>query len=110
MTFTATKSMAGAAAEGSTVTYTMVLTNTGTGTQADNATDEYTETLPVQLTYVSAIATGGTVSHVGNLVKWNGALAGGAAVTITVTATINVGTTGQTVNSLGTVHYDPNHS
>ena len=109
--FTATKNVAGAPYHVSaTVTYTMVLTNTGTGTQPDNATDEYTDSLPGQLTYVSAVATSGTVTHSGNLVKWNGALLGGAAVTITVTATINAGTVGQTVDSQGTVHFDPNHS
>ena len=47
---------------GGTVTYTVTLTNTGTGAQADNAGNEFTDTLPAALTLVSATATSGTAA------------------------------------------------
>ena len=48
---------------GGTITYTIVLTNNGTGVQGDNAGNEFTDTLPAGLTLVSANATSGTRQH-----------------------------------------------
>ncbi len=93
---------------GSTLTYTVVLSNTGTGAQGDNAGDEFTDTLPAGLTLVSASATSGTAATAGNTVTWNGTIPAAGSVTITITATINAGTTGQTINNQGTVSYDSN--
>ena len=69
--------MTGTFQVGGTVTYTVVLTNNGTGNQADNAGNEFTDVLPAGLTLVSATATSGTaVATVGtNTVTWNGSLA-----------------------------------
>ncbi len=108
---TATKTVAGTFNVGQTVTYTVVLTNTGTIGQADNPGNELTDILPAGVTLVSASATSGTaVATVGtNTVTWNGVLAPlGGTATITITATINAGTQGQTVTSQGTVSYDAN--
>ncbi len=104
-----TKTVAGTFSPGGTITYTVVLTNTGTVAQGDNPGDEFTDVLPSELTLVSAGATSGTaVATVAtNTVTWNGTLAaGGGAVTITITATINPGTEGATISNQGTIAFD----
>lgn len=107
---TATKTVTGTYFVGNTVTYTVTLANAGPGVQADNAGDEYVDVLPSQLTLVSATSTRGVTTTTGNTAKWNGALEAGASVTITITATINAGTVGQTVTSQGTFNYDADHN
>jgi uncharacterized repeat protein (TIGR01451 family) len=88
----------------------VTLTNNGTDLQLDNAGDELTDVLPAQLTLVSAIASAGTAGTAGNTVTWNGTLAPlGGTVTITITATINAGTEGQTVSNQGSTSYDANN-
>jgi uncharacterized repeat protein (TIGR01451 family) len=107
---TATKTVSGSFKVGGTVTYTVTITNNGTGNQADNAGHEFTDTLPASLTLVSAVATSGTAATAGNTVNWDGALAPlGGSVTITITATINSGTQGTTISNQGTVSYDANN-
>ncbi len=104
---TATKTVAGTFRVGGTVTYTVTLTNTGSGNQADNAGNEFTDVLPAGLTLVSATATSGTAATSGNTATWNGSLAPlGGSVTITITATVNAGTQGTTISNQGTVSYD----
>lgn len=103
---TATKTVAGSFVPGGAITYTITLTNTGTAATGDNAGDEFTDVLPGQLTLVSASATSGTaLADVGTrTVTWNGALAAGASVTITINATIN--NTLGTVSNQGTATFD----
>ncbi len=91
---------------GSNITYTIVLTNNGTGAQADNPGNELTDTLPASLALVSATATSGTPTTTGNTVNWNGAIPAGGSVTITITATILPAAAGQTVSNQGTISYD----
>jgi len=102
-----TKTAAGTFTPSSTVTYTIVLTNSGSGAQADNPGNELIDVLPAQLTLVSATATSGTaVATVGtNTVTWNGAIPAAGTVTITITATINAGATGS-ISNQGTISYD----
>jgi fimbrial isopeptide formation D2 family protein len=91
------------------VTYTLTLANSGTATQADNSGHELVDTLPASLTLVSASATSGTVTTdlPGNGVSWDGSIASGASVTITVNATINPTVAlGTTVSNQATVSYD----
>jgi uncharacterized repeat protein (TIGR01451 family) len=106
---TATKTASGSV-EGGPITYTVVLTNNGTGAQGDNTGDEFTDVLPSTLTLVSATATSGTplATVATNTVTWNGAIPAGGSVTITIHATINSGTAGQTISNQGTVSYDSN--
>ena len=103
---TATKTVSGTAVEGGTITYTVVLSNTGNGVQGDNAGDELTDTLPAGLTLVSANATSGTAATAGNTVTWNGSIPAAGSVTITITATVNAGTAGQTITNQGSFSFD----
>jgi len=107
---TASKSVNGGSPrpEGTVVTYTIVLTNSGTLTQPDNSGNEFTDVLPSSLTLITATATSGTaVATIGtNTVTWNGAIPGGGSVTITIQATIHNGTVGTTITNSGTVSYD----
>ncbi|WP_257385976.1 beta strand repeat-containing protein [Tahibacter caeni] len=107
-TLSATKTVAAAGGSytpGSTITYNIVITNSGTGTQADNTGDEFTDTLPAGLTLVSANATSGTASTAGSVVHWNGAIPAGGTVTLTITATINLSASGP-ISNQGTVFFD----
>ncbi|MEA2236968.1 MAG: uncharacterized protein QOC81_1692 [Thermoanaerobaculia bacterium] len=98
----------GAHFEGSVVTYTIVLTNSGTLAQPDNPGNELTDVLPSSLTLVSASATTGTAAaNIGtNTVTWNGTVAGGSSVTITIQATVKSGTLGATISNQASVSYD----
>jgi uncharacterized repeat protein (TIGR01451 family)/fimbrial isopeptide formation D2 family protein len=96
---------------GSTVTYTIVLNNTGTGAQGDNPGHELTDVLPPQLTLVDASAPSGTaVATVAtNTVTWDGSIAAGGSVTITIHATLNTGVpAGTTVTNQAAFIYDAN--
>jgi uncharacterized repeat protein (TIGR01451 family) len=103
-----TKTAAGTFTIGSTVTYTITLTNSGGGAQADNPGNELTDVLPAQLALVSATASSGTaVSNTGsNTVTWNGGIPAGGSVTITITATILPTAGGTTVSNQGSISYD----
>jgi uncharacterized repeat protein (TIGR01451 family) len=106
---TGTKTVsAGPYTVGGTITYTVTLTNSGTGAQADNPGNEFTDVLPATLALVSATATSGTaVATTGtNTVTWNGAIPASGSVTITITATILPAATGQTVSNQGTIAFD----
>ena len=105
----ATKAVSGTGAPGATLTYTIVLHNTGTGAQFDNPGDELVDVLPSTLTLVSATASSGTaVATVAtNTVTWNGSVPAGGSVTVTITATISASATvGQVVSNQATVSYD----
>jgi uncharacterized repeat protein (TIGR01451 family) len=109
VTITATKTAAGSHQPGSTITYTIVMTNSGLGTQPDNAGNELTDILPPQLHLVSASATSGAAlaTLATNTVTWNGSLAAGTSVTITILATIDPTITpGTTVTNQGTTSFD----
>ncbi|QBB70963.1 DUF11 domain-containing protein [Pseudolysobacter antarcticus] len=103
-----TKTVSGTYVVGNTVTYTVVLTNSGAGPQADNPGNEFSDVLPATLQLVSATATSGTaVGNVGtNTVTWNGALAASSSVTITINGTILPSAAGQNVSNQGTISYD----
>jgi uncharacterized repeat protein (TIGR01451 family) len=107
---TGTKTESGPAIEGQNISYTVTLTNSGTGAQADNPGDEFSDVLPSTLTLVSASASSGTaVANVGtNTVTWNGSIAPSASVTIGIVATVNAGTGGQAISNQGTISYDSN--
>jgi uncharacterized repeat protein (TIGR01451 family) len=104
-----TKTAGGAFTVSSTIVYTIILANSGTGAQADNPGDEFTDVLPATLALVSASATSGTaVANTGtNTVTWNGALgASGGSVTMTISATILASAAGTTASNQGTIASD----
>ena len=106
---TATKTVSGPFTPGSTVTYTITLSNASVLAQSDNPGNELTDVLPAALTLVSASATSGTtVATVAtNTVTWNGAIPGGGSVTVVITATLAAtATPGQVVTNQGTAAYD----
>jgi uncharacterized repeat protein (TIGR01451 family) len=107
---TATKTANGSLVEGTTLTYTVVISNAGSGVQGDNPGDEFTDVLPASLTLVSATATSGAaLATIGtNTVTWNGSIPSGGDVTITITAQIEAGTQGATVSNQGTLAFDGN--
>ena len=105
----ATKVASGRLTPDSIVTYTIVLQNTGTSAQFDNAGNELVDVLPAPLVLVSAAATSGTaVATIGtNTVTWNGSIPASGSVTVTVTATIPASATvGATVSNQATISYD----
>jgi fimbrial isopeptide formation D2 family protein len=109
---TATKTASGNFVPGGAITYTVTLTNSGTGAQPDDpASNEFTDTLPAGLTLTGASAVGnpgpnGITTAVPPTVTWNGTIPAGGTVTITINATVNQGTAGQTISNQGTVNFD----
>ncbi|MEO6192547.1 MAG: DUF11 domain-containing protein, partial [Thermoanaerobaculia bacterium] len=104
-----TKTAAGPFTPGSALVYTVVLTNSGTGTQGDNPGDELTDVLPAGLTLVSATATSGVALATvpTRTVTWNGSIPAGGSVTITINATIDANVApGTTLSNQGTFNYD----
>ena len=84
---------AATAHEGDTLTYDMTVGNTGT---ADATGVTATESLPAGVTFVSATPSTGTFDSTSGL--WTvGTVAVGTTETLTVTASVNVGTEGSTV-------------
>jgi len=104
---TASKGVATTGVLGSSVTYTIVITNGMTHVQGDNPGNEFTDVLPSQLTLVSATASSGTsVATVAtNTVTWNGSIPIAGSVTITIVATINTNASG-VVSNQGTASID----
>src|SRR5262245_1926992 len=105
----ATKSVTPREHRGGLVTYTLVVTNTGTAEQEDNPGAELTDVLPAELQLVSATATGGgaLATQQTNTVTWNGSLAPGASVTITIQAALKVGpAAGKTVSNQARLAFD----
>ncbi len=101
--------VSGTFVRGSTVTYTVVVGNSGPGAQNDNPGDEFTDVLPAGVTLVSANATSGTAlaTVATNTVTWNGSIPSTGSVTITITATVDAAdATGATISNQGTISFD----
>ena len=103
-----TKTVSGTFDPASTVTYTVVLSNSGPAAQLDNPGNEFTDVLPSGLSLVSASASSGSaVATVGtNTATWNGTIASSGWVTITIQATINNAAAGTTITNQGSIAYD----
>ncbi len=103
----ARQTVSGAFVPNGPVTYTIVITNSGTGPQADNSGHEFSETFPSSLHVTGVSAPSGTAAFNGNDVTWDGALAAAGTVAITVHATIDSATTdGQAISAQGDLSYD----
>ena len=104
-----TKEAGGDLRRGGTVLYTVVLTNLGPGLQLDNPEDEFVDVLPPELLLLFATADAGTATADPgtNTVTWNGEIAAGDTVAITIEATIPEDTPLDTaIANQGTIHYD----
>jgi len=105
----ASKTVAGAEYPGGLVTYTVVLTNSSAYDQGDYPGPELTDVLPAQVALVSASASSGSAvaTPATNTVTWDGAIAAGGSVTITIQATVAPATpSGTVVANQGTATYD----
>jgi uncharacterized repeat protein (TIGR01451 family) len=105
-----TKTVTGTLTPGGALSYRIVLSNSGGGAQPDAAgSDEMTDALPASLSLVSASATTGTATATPatGTVVWNGAIASGGSVTITILAAVKATTAAETVvSNQATVRYD----
>jgi uncharacterized repeat protein (TIGR01451 family) len=92
---------------GGSVVYQVVITNVGTAGQPDDpAAAELTDTLPAGLTLNGVTASSGTATISGNTVRFDGAIAAGDSVTLTIDAVIDGGTAGSEIVNQGTVFFD----
>ncbi len=109
-TVTGTKTASGSSfAPGSTITYSIVLSNAGPAAQSNNPGDELVDVLPSQLTLLSATASSGTaVANTGtNTVTWNGSIPAAGSVTITIQALIEANVpVGTSITNQATFYYD----
>lgn len=105
-----TKTVSGTLTPGGSLSYTIVLSNSGGGAQPDVAgSDELTDVLPSSLNLVSASATAGTATATPatGTVVWNGPVGSGGTVTVTILATVKATTAAETVvSNQATVRYD----
>jgi uncharacterized repeat protein (TIGR01451 family) len=91
---------------GGSVIYAIVLTNSGLGDQLDNPGDEFIDILPAGLTITNTSASSGIVVVTGaSSVSWNGAIAAGTSVTLTVEAGIASDATGL-ISNQGQINFD----
>jgi len=104
------KSVSGTLMPGSVVTYNIVLLNSGAFDQQNNPGHELVDVLPPELALLSATASSGNViAYVAtNTVQWDGVVAAGGTVSISISAQILAGTEGKTISNQGTIYYDPN--
>jgi uncharacterized repeat protein (TIGR01451 family) len=104
------KTVSGTLTPGGSLSYSIVLSNSGVGAQPDVAgSDELTDVLPSSLTLVSASANAGTATATPatGTVVWNGSIASGGSVTVTIQATVKPTTVAETtVSNQATLRYD----
>ena len=93
---------------GSSLVYTITLTNSGNAATTDNPGNEMTDVLPSTLVLQSATATSGTATATlgTNTVTWNGAIPAGGSVTVTIQAWILPAAANLTVSNQATFAYD----
>ncbi len=107
-TLAATKTASGSFTPGSTVTYTIVVSNSSANAQFDNPGDEFVDVLPAGLVLKGAAASAGAAvaDTASGTVRWNGSVPGNGSVTITISAWIMANAAGQNVSNQGTLYFD----
>jgi uncharacterized repeat protein (TIGR01451 family) len=97
----------GPAFPGESIEWTITLKNNGPETQLDNPGDEFIDDLPSAIDLLSATATSGSVTKVGNSVHWSGSIAPGKTVTISMVSIIRSSTSlGSIITNVATVLFD----
>ena len=104
----ATMTVTGVFTERSEVVYAAIVTNVGPRAQRDNPGDEFADRLPADLDTIDVTASSGqaNLDHATNGITWNGSIASGASVRLTIRATIKSGTAFRSVSNQGTVRFD----
>jgi uncharacterized repeat protein (TIGR01451 family) len=94
---------------GETIRYDIALRNGESFVLGDNAGNEFTDSIPLNTTYVTDSATGGlgTVAYNATLnrIEWNGVIAAGGTVDISFEVRVNDGTADNTLISNQGIHY-----
>ena len=98
---------------GDVLTYTVTLTNElNDFAQADNATNEFEDTLSSHVTFESgsATATSGSIVHNSGTLEWDGSIPASGLVTIEYKVRVNDDVCGEggTISNQGTIFMDPN--
>lgn len=112
---TVEKTVAGDFVEGGTVVYTIVVENNGNivssggGLLVNGPGNELLDVLPAGLTAASVSASAGVATLAGNTAAWSGSLLPGGSVTITIEATIDAGTAGQSLSNSAILPVVYNH-
>ncbi|WP_437562042.1 hypothetical protein [Sorangium sp. So ce542] len=93
---------------GDDVSYTLIINNTGGRVQPDNPGFEFVDVLPPELLLEGAIAEEGAVTSdpATNTIGWDGAIAPGAWMLISIEATLRPLTEGLVVTNQGTLSFD----
>jgi uncharacterized repeat protein (TIGR01451 family) len=111
---TADKTVSGQFVLGGTISYQVVLTNSGPAPQVDDPSGpEFTDVLPPEVQLVcgsatSIVAGGGvlTCNDATNTVTWNGSIPAAGSVTLAIGATIVSGTLGLPIENQGVFFFD----
>lgn len=105
--FVLSKVVSGTFVPGGSVLYTITITNDTSVAQPDNAGPELEDTLPGELDATAAGASSGTVTLDAELdrIVWNGSIAAGGTVVLTIEATLRSGTQGEEVTNQGALHF-----
>jgi len=102
----AEKAVTGDFVLGGTVIYSIVLSNNGSQTQFDNPGDEMVDQVPAELSVIDANADAGVITINGNEVTWNGSIAAGAQVNISIVAVVNPNQNGGFIENQAQIFFD----
>lgn len=109
---TADKTVSGDFFVGGTISYQVVLTNSGPAPQVDATGDELADVLPPELELdcdATSVVSGGGVldcDEGSNTVRWNGSIPAAGTVTLEIGATILAGTPGAPIENQGILRFD----
>jgi len=103
-----TKTVSGDLWPGGLISYQVVLSNAGPGSQNDNPGDEFVDVLPAEVDLVGASASSGLVTFdmASNTVTWNGLIPAYTSMLIEIVAVVGSVAPGTLVSNQGTISFD----